>query len=272
MKTVLSRVPKSFWISVSAILLCVLAIQLIPSNPLLIDIKNKPNETLKSLPDFSKIENVKEKKKLFFATLYPIIEEENNHVLALRNSVKTLKYKAVLDEDETQWLIDLANFFKLKNEKVNKQFYSELLNRIDFISPSLALTQAAIESGWGTSRFSKQGSNIFGQWCFKKGCGMVPSSRSQGKGHEVATFSSVNASVGAYLRNLNSNQAYTNLRNIRKELRVNQEPTSGIALAKGLLKYSEEGAHYVEKVSDFIRHNNLEKYDILFEEQLNQTL
>lgn len=267
MKVVLSRYNKNIVIVISMIVLVIL---LMPTNPLLIDIVKKPDGTLKSLPDFSKIKEVKEKKTLFFETLYPIIEEENNHILALRSSVLALKNKASIDKDETQWLLDLSKYVKIKHSNINEHFYAELLKRVDFIPPSLALTQAAIESGWGTSRFSKEGNNIFGQWCFQKGCGVVPSARDEGKDHEVAKFSTVNSAVSAYLRNLNSNQSYTGLWEIRKELRVKQNAMTGVALAKGLMKYSEEGLQYVNKVKVFIIHNKLEEYNKQFEIQLNK--
>ena len=139
--------------------------------------------------------------------------------------------------------------------------WQALLKRVDVIPPSLVLAQAANESAWGTSRFAKSGFNYFGQWCFKKGCGIVPGKRDAGKEHEVAAFSSPRKSVGSYIRNLNSHPAYQSLRSIRIQLRSENKAITGIALAGGLSEYSARGSEYVEELRSIIRYNKLAKYD-----------
>ena len=231
----------------------------------------KVPESMKKLPDFSKILDVKEKKEAFFTTLYPIIQAENNHVLQLRKLIKMLKGipLAKLSEKQRSWLLNVSKNYKLENELIDDNTFDELLKRVDYVPPSLALTQAAIESGWGASRFSKQGNNLFGQWCFSPGCGMVPSSRDSDKGHEVAKFATVNNSVRSYILNLNSHDSYAELRQNRALLREKQASFTGVTLAKSLTEYSEEGSHYVAKVTEFINHNNLQRFTTEFERSLN---
>ena len=222
------------------------------------------------LPDFSKYADVNEKKEAFFTTLYPILEFENKHILKVRQSLLTLQKTntAALTTSEHEWLVEVAEHYKITAKPADKDFFAKLLLRVDYLPPSLALTQAAIESGWGSSRFSKKGNNLFGQWCFEKGCGIVPNSRDSGKAHEVAKFKTVNDSVRAYLRNLNTNFSYESLRVMRANIRQKNAAITGTELAKTLLKYSEEGAHYVQKVTKFINQNKLQRFTAQFEQSL----
>ncbi|MBA6390018.1 glucosaminidase domain-containing protein [Colwellia sp. BRX10-3] len=226
--------------------------------------------SLKRLPDFSKIIDVKEKKEAFFSTLYPIIQAENNHVLQLRKLINMLKNVPVakLSKKQQTWLLNISKSYKLESDVIDNNTFDELLKRVDYVPPSLALTQAAIESGWGSSRFSKQGNNLFGQWCFSAGCGMVPSSRDSDKGHEVAKFDTVNMSVRSYILNLNTHDSYTELRENRALLRAKEASFTGVTLAKTLTEYSEEGQHYVAKVTEFIHQNKLQRFTTEFESSL----
>jgi Bax protein len=227
----------------------------------------KVNASMKSLPDFSKIKDVKEKKEAFFATLYPIIQAENNHVLQLRKLINMLKSVPVakLNAKQQAWLLNISKNYKLENEYIDNDTFEELLKRVDYVPPSLALTQAAIESGWGTSRFAKQGNNLFGQWCFSQGCGMVPSLRESGKGHEVAKFDSINMAVRSYILNLNTHESYKALRENRALLRKKEASFTGATLAETLTEYSEEGHHYVAKLTEFIQQNKLQRFTTAFE-------
>ncbi|AIY67665.1 hypothetical protein OM33_17030 [Pseudoalteromonas piratica] len=219
---------------------------------------------LKQLPNFSQYTDVKAKKDKFFAMLYPILANENQHVLVLRKAIIELETLTELNEQQLKWLSDVATFYKVDSTLPHEQQFSTLLRRIDIVPISLALTQAAIESGWGTSRFAQQANNLFGQWCFTKGCGVVPSARDSGKGHEVATFPTVNHAVRAYIRNLNTHPAYNQLRKERAKIRTNGEIITGIALAPALINYSEEGALYVNKVVKFIKQNKLQRFNQQF--------
>lgn len=231
-------------------------------NPLLPRVTVTGNDEFDELPDFASIKDVTEKKHSFFEFMYPIIEQENAHILRLRNAIKNLSEKQFeqLTPEETQWLMTVSDKYKLDYEQITPTVFNDLQARVDFIPPSLALTQAALESGWGSSRFSKQGNNLFGQWCFSKGCGIVPNSRDEGRDHEVADFDTVNESVRAYLHNLNTFGHYTNLRQVRSQKRLNGEPVKGTDLAATMLSYSEEGEEYVRKITKFMMQNKLQRY------------
>ena len=244
------------------------------SGVLIPKVEAKVNASMKSLPDFSKIVDVREKKEAFFATLYPIIQAENNHVLQLRKLINMLRSIPIakLSTKQQVWLLNISKNYKLASEYIDNDTFDELLKRVDYVPPSLALTQAAIESGWGTSRFAKQGNNLFGQWCFSEGCGMVPSSRESGKGHEVAKFASINLSVRSYILNLNTHDSYNELRQNRAFLRQQEASFTGVTLAKTLTEYSEEGKQYVAKVTEFIKQNKLQRFTTAFESSLEITM
>ena len=257
--------------ALALVLVGVVVAQLIAQeDPSLPRIKAKSANALSSLPNFSKYTEVKEKKKAFFTTLYPIIEEENKHVLKLRAAIVALQEVPfeTLQPNQLIWLGELAEHYRLGNTALSVNTFDELLTRVDIIPPSLALTQAAIESGWGSSRFSKKGNNIFGQWCFSKGCGIVPASRDSDKAHEVAKYSTVNAAVRAYIRNLNTNAAYQTLREKRANIRKENAELTGVALAKTLIGYSEEREKYIVKVTKFINQNKLQRFNKRFNDTL----
>ena len=211
------------------------------------------------LPKFSKIGNVKQKKRQFFNFIRPSITHENQLVLSARGQIKTWREKVSLEEPlSEQEQLDLAAL--VKRYKVNKQFsllqqLDELLVRVDIVPAPLILVQAANESAWGTSRFARIGLNFFGIWCYREGCGMVPNGRNEGAKHEVAAFDSVNEAVNRYLYNINTNNAYSVFRAIRTQLREQGQPLQAEVLATGLLPYSERGTDYVLEISEMLRHN-----------------
>lgn len=217
------------------------------------------SEATKPVPDFSAFDSVEAKKIAFFNYLRPEVEKQNKYLLALRNYVQTLYRKALasesLSEDDLSRLAWLEEEYRVKSDQPLKSKLLDLLQKIDILPPELVLVQAANESAWGTSRFARDGYNFFGLWCFKKGCGFVPSNRNEGAFHEVAKFSSLSRATYTYMRNLNRHEAYSDLREIRSRLRANQIPISGIALAEGLINYSERGAAYVDELQSMIRYN-----------------
>jgi Bax protein len=133
-----------------------------------------------------------------------------------------------------------------------------LLLHLDQIPASMVLAQAAMESAWGTSRFVRGGYNFFGQWCYREGCGMVPSERPQGASHEVKTFDDPRQAVYAYFRNINSHPAYKQVRKIRAQARQAGEAPSGLAMIAGLQQYSQRGQAYINELRSVIRFNDLE--------------
>jgi Bax protein len=133
--------------------------------------------------------------------------------------------------------------------------------RVDVLPPSLVLAQAANESAWGTSRFALEGNSLFGQWCYVEGCGIVPRRRARGATHEVKSFDSVAGTVRAYFNNINTNQSYEYLRELRADMREEDQPIDSMVLAFGLEPYSQRGDRYVDEVQNIIMQNDLHERD-----------
>ena len=125
---------------------------------------------------------------------------------------------------------------------------------------SLALAQAAKETGWGTSRFAQEGNALFGQWTWS-GEGLKPKESDKNQGHKVMKFNVLQASVRAYQRNLNTHSSYEDFRIARAELRDKDKALDSIILSKHLDKYAETGDHYVEVIQKIIEQNNLKDFD-----------
>lgn len=214
-------------------------------------------------PNFASITDIPERKAAFFGYFIPIVEHKNARILEDRTRLE--KVRADWQDDETLsnthqlYLTRWLKRYKIKEELGVAEQLAELDKRMNVIPPALAMAQAANESAWGTSRFARDGHNYFGQWCYRKGCGIVPSGRSASAKHEVRKFKSPANSVDAYLRNLNTHRAYKKLRNIRAQLHNSGQPITGIALAEGLIKYSERGEEYVKELQAMMRNNKLEK-------------
>lgn len=214
------------------------------------------------LPDFKSYTDVKAKKKAFFDFMLPMIKAGNQEILEERELVISLQQKYA-DSDQgkvPKKLQQLLDKYRVQEDSREAEFAS-LLIRINSIPPSLVMAQAANESAWGTSRFAIEGNNLFGQWCFSKGCGIVPSQRAAGDIHEVTEFKTPLASVRSYMLNLNRHARYTNLRHLREQQIKQQGYATGLFLAAGLLGYSEKGSEYVKEIRGMIRTNHLESYD-----------
>lgn len=222
-------------------------------------------------PDFASITDIKEKKSAFFNYLYPLIKQANNEVSLEQKKFQTLGQQSqALSLAQVSSIKKTAKTYKVKCETAGKACATAISNKIGMIPPSLILAQAANESAWGTSRFAVEGNNFFGQWCFKKGCGLTPADRNTGASHEVRKFDSALDSVKSYIHNLNTSSSYKALRQLRKTaLQQNKQP-SGIMLAAGLLKYSERGEEYVKEIRSMISYNNLQDFDDVFWQALSQ--
>jgi Bax protein len=254
----------SFTLALALVILSVLALRvyLIPSlktaeqtsAPL---IKNQLGISL--IPDFSSIGNVSDKKQAFFDFLRPAVQKQNSIIAEERKFLeqvqKHLQNQHQLNDAEQYRIQRLAEKYQYAMRAIDSDSINKLLRRVDVIPESMVLIQAANETGWGSSRFAREGLNFFGQWCFKKGCGLVPQSRSEGMSHEVAVFKSVDDSVASYMRNLNSNAAYSLFRSIRADLRSQQEPLTAEKLVYGLVNYSERQEAYIDELLDMLRHN-----------------
>jgi len=199
----------------------------------------------------------RERKLRFFALLRPLVEAENERILRMRRHVQALsRLRGALDASQLQEVQKLARTYRLPlSAKPDTVFWSRLLKRIDAVPLELALAQAANESAWGSSRFAREGNNYFGQWCYQKGCGLVPIRRNAGAAHEVRVFATPADSVRAYILNLNTTGAYRQLRAIRLHLRRSGKPLDAMLLSNGLRTYSERGGAYVKSIRAMIRHN-----------------
>jgi Bax protein len=211
------------------------------------------------LPKFSQIKNISEKKQQFFDFIKPHIIAENKSIMQQRASIEIalmmLQFGETLTPAQTDKLNVIYTYYRIKGERYSVKSLTSALTHVDIIPKELALMQAANESAWGTSRFARIGLNFFGQWCYKKGCGMVPKRRDNEANHEVAAFKSVRAAVKSYFKNINTHDAYKGLRAKRAELRANKQPIDPTQLTAGLIAYSERGEAYVNELNDMIRHN-----------------
>ena len=223
-------------------------------------------EPIGVFPDFASIRDVDVKKQQFFGYLQDYIEAEN---IAQANARKQLLiYAEIVNRDvslsqqERELLLPMVETYRLRDDSLSeKEIVRELLLRVDQIPASLVLAQAANESAWGTSRFVVEGNNIFGQWCYVEGCGIVPKRRVSGATHEVKVFSSVQEAVRAYFININSNQSYGYLRELRACMRDQQQTLDSLVLAYGLGAYSQRGDQYVDEVQTLILQNDLRRRD-----------
>jgi len=207
------------------------------------------------IPAFSAMTNVIEKKRAFFNFIRPGVVSANRVIALDRQYLLDLKSNFQEQQEAPNRYLKLQEAYKLKSGAYTLAKLDKLLNRVDVIPQNLVMVQAANESGWGTSRFSRLGLNFFGQWCFTKGCGLVPSARNEDAGHEVKVFASVDASIASYLRNLNTHNAYQHLRDVRQALRTNHQPITASKLAPGLTSYSERGDDYVIELLQMLRQN-----------------
>lgn len=216
------------------------------------------------LPNFSAIEQTPERKQAFISTLLPLIELKNNNLLKTRKSILKLQQKLASGSDLTEKQYRLLD--KLRAAfRVDHDMYPEtakaidiLLLRADMIPASMVLAQAAVESGWGTSRFAEQAHNLFGQWCYMPGCGLIPEQRRKGARHEVQSFTDIEASLSAYYHNINTHNAYRELRQLRAQLHEQDGALTGSALVAGLEKYSGRGPIYITELRTLIKVNDLE--------------
>jgi uncharacterized FlgJ-related protein len=205
---------------------------------------------------------VAEKIRSFFFVYAPLVLKSNEQVQAERARLQALRRgeqaaRAPGSEGGT-WLEALARHYELTGDVADPATLQELESRVDVVPTSLALSQAAMESGWGTSAFTDLGNALFGQWTWGDD-GITPTEQRQGhKGnYKVKAFARPDQSVAAYLHNLNTHPAYAELRRLRAEARARQQAVTGHDLAAGLVHYSERGPAYVEELRAIIRQTGL---------------
>ena len=205
--------------------------------------------------EIKNIANTKKRKDMFIKIVLPLIVKENTKIRIDRKRLFTILNKSSNTDIEKKWLEK-----KYKQYGVRKNDLSTLKVRMDEIPASLAIAQAAKETGWGTSRFALKGNALFGQWTWS-GEGLKPKNADEGKDHKVMKFHSLQLSVRAYLRNLNTHSTYKNLRKARTELRSQNKPIDSLILSEHLDKYAETGSQYIEVLQKIIEQNNLKDFD-----------
>jgi Bax protein len=200
--------------------------------------------------DLEGVTDPAERKRRFFDFMRPVVVAENARVARQRDRL----LEARRTGHDGPWVKALARRYRVAWTGAGAD-WDELFSRVDTVPMELALAQAAHESTWGTSRFAVHGNNMFGQWCYRDACGMIPTRRAPGAGHRVAAFAHVNEAVRNYLFNLNVGHAYRAFRRMRAAFRARDERPDPLALAAGLTPYAEEGQAYVEKIRRMIRMN-----------------
>ena len=211
------------------------------------------------------ISDIKKKKQLFFYTLIPLIQELNLELKKSRNRLKQLHtaytHNRPFSKVEKQFIADLARKVRTTITDISQDTFDTLLDRVDTIPIDLILAQAANESAWGSSRFAQLGNNIFGEWTFTPGTGIIPKGRPEGKTYEIKKFNSIKDSIYSYMTNLNSHRSYKTFRELRAKHRLNGDTATGTDLAEGLLYYSTRRNDYVREIKEMIRGNKLEVFN-----------
>ena len=201
------------------------------------------------------IENSKKRKEFFIQIVLPLILKENNIIKKDRRTLFNIINKSNNTASEINWLEK-----KYKQYGVKSKDLATLKIRMDEIPVSLAIAQAAKETGWGTSRFAQEGNALFGQWTWS-GEGLKPKQAKEGEDHKVMKFNILQASVRAYQRNLNTHSTYKAFRKARAESRDSKKPLDSIKLAEYLNKYAETGNQYVQVLQKIIIQNKLKDFD-----------
>ena len=205
--------------------------------------------------DLDALQSTKLKKETFIKIVLPLIVAENERILADREKLLSLNEKKFTTDLEKQWIRQ-----KLLEYKVKKGNIKELVVRMDIIPTSIALAQAAKESGWGTSRFALEGNAIFGQWTWS-GQGIAPLDRESNKNHKILKFPILRASVKAYQNNLNTHKSYSKFRQKRLALRDKNKKIKGLELTDTLNNYAQTGSEYTKKLNQIIKQNRLMDFE-----------
>ena len=205
-----------------------------------------------------------ERKQRFVAVVLPLILAVNEEIAADRAQIMALGLHVEAGEavtpEQADWLTAVARHYEVPLSGDPAADIVDLLHRVDEVPPSLALAQAALESGWGTSRFALEGNALFGERTWGEG-GLTEIGAAEGTAHRARSFDRLLDGVAAYMQNLNSHPAYAEFRHARAELRDDGQFPTGPALVGHLTRYSERGNAYVRAVSDLIRANGFGAHD-----------
>ena len=205
--------------------------------------------------DLDEIKDTRLKKETFIKIVLPLVVAENEKILDDKIKLKKIISKKKTTEKEKSWLR-----LKLREYKVKNSDFAELDKRMDIIPVSIALAQAAKESGWGTSRFALEGNAIFGQWTWT-GQGIEPLNKGKHEGHKILRFPILRASVKAYKNNLNTHKGYAEFREKRSTYRKRNKSIKGLNLTDTLDRYAQTGKEYTEILEQIIKQNNLSDFE-----------
>lgn len=208
-------------------------------------------------PDFKAIKDPEARKQAFVEYLRPSYDAVAANILGQRARLeqldKQLQKGIALSDAQQDWLLGVGQQYRLSDMTADHEGISRLLVRVDILPPELVLSQAATESGWGTSRMARKYNNFFGHYCFEQGCGVTPYRRSTGA--QAKSFDTPEEAIQAYLRNINTHPAYNQVRTMRANMRAEVKPLDAVALAGGFHRYSSLGNGYVRKIQGMIRTN-----------------
>jgi len=217
--------------------------------------KVKPIYLTKLPKDLKTLGNTKVKRELFIKILLPLILDENEKIIDDRKKLFKILGKNFNTIGERVWLKR-----RFKEYKIEDKDLSKLKMRMDIVPVSIAIAQAANESGWGTSRFALEGNALFGQWTWSKK-GISPKKKDPNQTHKILQFQVLKASVRAYKNNLNTHNAYQEFREVRAQLREEGDKIDGLKLTKYLKNYAAIGEQYVRILEDIIEKNSLTDFD-----------
>jgi Bax protein len=217
--------------------------------------KVKPIYLTKLPKDLKTLGDTKKKRELFIKIVLPLILSENSKITEDRKKLFKILGKNFNTVGERVWLKR-----RFKEYKIDDRDLSKLKMRMDIIPVSIALAQAANESGWGTSRFALEGNALFGQWTWSKK-GISPKNKDPDQSHKILQFQVLKASVKAYKNNLNTHNAYKEFREVRAQLRQENKQIIGLDLIKYLKAYAAIGEKYVLIIEDIIEKNSLTDFD-----------
>jgi Bax protein len=205
----------------------------------------------------SELDSIEQRKRIFIQILLPIVLSENEKIITDRRKLATIINRKSFKKD-ADWLNEKFQQYKVKNNNPK-----ELLLKMDIIPPSLAIAQAAYESGWGTSRFAIEGNALFGQWSWRENNGMIPEDRGEDEKHKISKFNQIRYAVSAYENNLNTHPFYEEFRKERARQRVGRlsGSISGMKLIEHVHKYSIRGNDYVLGLKKIIEQNALQDFD-----------
>ena len=205
--------------------------------------------------DLEAVSNIEERKELFIKIVLPLIIDSNNNIKSDRKKLFNILNKKNNNFAEKKWLRK-----KFKEYKINNKDISLLKKRMDIVPVSLAIAQAAKETGWGTSRFALEGNALYGQWTWGSD-GIDPNEKDSNKGHKVKKFKELKMSVESYTNNLNTHSGYQEFREARADLRQKKQDITGLKLTKYLDRYAKTGKEYTRIIQLIIKQNSLDDFD-----------